>query len=53
MVLEVPLQPPAPGSAGSLLAGLFKPLEKFMSRAAGDPFYALIAHRNFKPDGAP
>lgn len=36
--------PPASG-----IAGLLGKLQKLFERAQGDPFYAVIAYRGFKP----
>lgn len=51
---EVLLEMQLPGGrgvgGGGLLGSLLKPLERFMSRAGGDPFYGVVAYRNFKPE---
>jgi hypothetical protein len=49
VVLQVPL--PAGQQQGSgLLQLLPKQLQQFFARASSDPFYAVLAYRNFKPD---
>lgn len=56
---EVLLQVPIPeerqqGSGGGFLGGLVqalpKPLQTLLSRSGSDPFYAVLAYRNFKPE---
>lgn len=51
VVLEVPL--PASqqqGGVQQLLRVLPKPLQQLMGRAGQDPFYAVIAYRNFRAE---
>jgi SAM-dependent methyltransferase len=38
------------GGLQGLLAALPQPLQQFMSRAGQDPFYGVVAYRNFKPE---
>ncbi|GBF91225.1 hypothetical protein Rsub_03545 [Raphidocelis subcapitata] len=41
----------APGAARGPLDALLKPLAALFTRAASDPFYAVVAYRNFRRDG--
>jgi hypothetical protein len=36
------------GGGGGPLAALLRPLAGLFQRAAGDPFYGVVAYRNFK-----
>jgi hypothetical protein len=52
---EVLLQVPIPegqdqGLLGGLLKALPQPLQQLLSRSSSDPFYAVLAYRNFKPE---
>lgn len=40
----------APQLPSGPLGALLAPLAKLMTRAGTDPFYAVVAYRNFKPD---
>ena len=42
--MDVSRAPPAQG-----VAGVFQSFQKLFERAQGDPFYAVIAYRSFKP----
>lgn len=54
VLLEVPLPPERQDQGNGLLAGLVKvlpqPLQQLLSRSSSDPFYAVLAYRNFKPE---
>jgi hypothetical protein len=41
----------APGAARGPLDALLKPLAALFTRAASDPFYAVVAYRNFRREG--
>jgi hypothetical protein len=38
------------GILGGLLKALPQPLQQLLSRSSSDPFYAVLAYRNFKPE---
>ena len=37
----------APKPSG--FAALLRPVQRLLERSQGDPFYAVVSHRNFKP----
>ncbi|WIA33350.1 hypothetical protein OEZ86_006487 [Tetradesmus obliquus] len=49
VVVQVAL-PAAQQQGGGLAQLLPKQLQQFFARASNDPFYAVLAYRNFKPD---
>lgn len=53
VLLQVPI-PEGRQQQGGLLDGLVKvlpqPLQQLLSRSGSDPFYAVLAYRNFKPE---
>lgn len=49
VVMQVAL-PAAQQQGGALAQLLPKQLQQFFARASNDPFYAVLAYRNFKPD---
>jgi len=54
VLLEVPIPEGRQQDGGGLLGGLVKalpqPLQQLLSRSSSDPFYAVLAYRNFKPE---
>jgi hypothetical protein len=49
VVLQVPL-PEGQQQGSALLQLLPKQVQQFFARTGSDPFYAVLAYRNFKPD---